>query len=96
MRSASECAPKTCKVCNRRLEKPRHDFPWIDEKLTKFFGWSWCDRNAPITEEVWHIKCRCHIVYVWSWHEKSNGCWKLRSDLPLADTKEVVVLDTGA
>lgn len=42
--------------------------------------------------DVHYVVCKCHITYVWTWHPQSNGCWKIRSDMPLFDTREVVVI----
>lgn len=39
---------------------------------------------------VWQMVCTCHTQYVWSFHPISNGCWKIRSDMPLFDSKEIV------
>jgi hypothetical protein len=61
--------------------------------MTKQLGYVYWDHNSPFkSEKVWFIKCECHRVYVWSFHERSNGCWIVRSIMPLFDTKEVVVV----
>lgn len=41
---------------------------------------------------VWYIICACHTTYVWSWHPASNGCWKVRDDLPLFDSRQVIAI----
>lgn len=89
MKGANECAPKRCQ-CGRKLDKPRYGYPWLNLANTKQFGFDWVDYQAPITRKVWHIKCQCTIVYVWSWHETSNGCWRIRHREPLLDSNEIV------
>lgn len=46
----------------------------------------------PYAENLWHIRCNCHRVFVWGWHKDSNGCWRERHELPLFDTKALIVL----
>lgn len=48
--------------------------------------------EKPISGKTWFIPCKCGIWYVWSFHPHSNGCWKIRSRLPLFDSKEVVAI----
>lgn len=91
LHGANECAPKTCR-CGHKLDKPKHDYPWIDQKLTEALGFSWYDTQAPIQNQCWHISCVCGVTYIWGWHEQSNGCWRIRSNLPLMDSQEVVVI----
>lgn len=38
----------------------------------------------------WKIDCACHLTYLWSFHPVAGGCWKITSDLPLFDTREIV------
>ena len=86
-RNAHDCAPKTCK-CGARLPKPVNGYPWTSERFPYMAA-----PRAPIQEKVWFIKCaKCDLVYVWAWHEKSNGCWKIRAFSPLFDSQEVVVI----
>lgn len=91
MRSALECAPKKCK-CGKRLAKPHHHEPRLQyPKLN--FGCNQCDEPIiSFRDKAWAIKCSCHRFYVWSWHNQSNGCWMIRSHMPLFDTKEIVVV----
>ena len=93
--NAFDCAPKKCQ-CGARLGKPISDFPWKNPRG------DWHAPHAPIQEKVWHIACKCGLVYVWSWHEtpkpydytakvrESSGCWKIRSILPIFDSEEIV------
>jgi hypothetical protein len=91
MQSATECAPRKCQ-CGRRLAKPTYGYPWLNQANTARFGFEWCLYEAPIKEKVWHIKCFCGLRHVWSWHHKSNGCWKIRSHMPLFDSQEITVI----
>jgi len=91
MRSAVECAPKKCS-CGRKLGKPTYGYPWAHIDTTTRFKFERVDYGAPIREKVWYIKCDCHLRHVWSFHRVSNGCWKIRSDLPLLDTQAVTVI----
>lgn len=83
MRGAKDCAPHKCD-CGMRLGEPEYGRSKIDWALAKWF-------RDPFHEQ-WHIHCVCGRDYVWSWHPASNGCWKIRSPLPLFDTKETVVI----
>jgi hypothetical protein len=76
MRSATECAPKKC-ICGRKLSKP--SYKTVSE-------------ISRSTNGSWQIVCKCHLIYLWSYHPKSNGCWKIRSALPLFDTEQIVVV----
>lgn len=48
--------------------------------------------EKPVNAKVWFIPCTCGIFYEWAFHPKSNGCWKIRSRLPLWDSKEIIVI----
>ena len=90
MRDATQCAPKSCQ-CGRRLGKPVHGYPEIEPK--KIAGLEWPTQWArTFRGKIWHMPCQCKRVYVWAFHTKSNGCWMVRSPLPLMDTKEIVVI----
>jgi hypothetical protein len=78
MRSALECAPKTCK-CGRKLPRPEYGYPYV----TRYAHY--------------YIKCKCHTIYSWSFPpdhlmDHTNGVWMITSDLPLFNTKEVIVI----
>jgi len=79
MRNCHETAPKKC-TCGRTLSKPVHGT--IPTAHTYY--------NSRDTG--WYIECDCHLVHVWSWHHKSNGCWKIRSSLPLFDSREITIV----
>jgi hypothetical protein len=89
--SARECAPKRC-TCGAKLGRPSYGYPWLNAKETTYFGYEWCAFDAPIKEKVWHIKCTCGLRHIWSFHQSSNGCWKVRSDLPLFDSHQILVV----
>lgn len=48
--------------------------------------------TVPYGEKRLHIRCSCSMLYLWSFHPASNGCWKLRHELPLFDEKRVMVI----
>lgn len=93
MRSATECAPKKCR-CGLRLSKPTCGY--IDECPSMLkLGISFPGREHRRmfrSDKIWMIRCTCGVTHVWSWHTKSNGCWKIRSVLPLMDSQEITVV----
>lgn len=99
MRNASDCAPKRCR-CGTKLPQPHfheHKLRFTRDKRGIATGCHWiCERCNLSTHDkfnrVWVMNCRCGRLYVWSYHEESNGCWKIRSPLPLFDSKEIVVI----
>lgn len=94
MRNATECAPKTCK-CGKKLPKPVYGYPWLDETCQKLHvPFDYPHYKSPTgNDKVWFMCCsHCGTIYVWSYHEKSTGCWKIRAILTLFDTKEIVVI----
>jgi len=40
----------------------------------------------------WQIECECHLIHQWGFHEKSNGCWRITSPLPLFNSREITVV----
>jgi len=94
MRSATECAPKKCR-CGQKLAKPTYGYTEINPILKARVGIdspSLAHQRLFHNDKVWHIKCKCGVVYVRAFHEQSNGCWMIRSLLPLMDCKEIVVV----
>jgi hypothetical protein len=76
MTLADKCAPKKC-LCGAKLSKPF----WGPIPGTRY------------RDNGWQIYCEiCHTHYAWGWHPRVNGCWKIRSDLPLFDTKQIVAV----
>lgn len=89
-RDALQCAPKKC-PCGKRLKKPRYGHPWIGPgEFAKKYNFP--DALSPVRGEQWYINCSCARTFVWSFHKESNGCWMVRSILPLFDSKEIVVI----
>jgi len=95
MRSAIECAPKTCQ-CGKRLAKPHyHKRELCFEKGTRYMKryCKHCDEPVKERDDIWATNCpHCKRFYEWGWHDKSNGCWRITSQLPLFNTREIVVI----
>lgn len=93
MRSGTECAPRKCK-CGAPLAKP--DVRCNRYETTGYrYGIKDCPIHTYIKEDwdgQWQIRCKCGRDYIWSYHPVSNGCWKIRSPLPLFDTQEIIVI----
>ena len=93
MRSADKCAPKSCTECGAKLSKPKYGYLWpIEFRVSPTYSYDRPAANSPVKDQAWHIECKCGLVYHWTSHEVSNGCWKIRSINPLFDSKKVVVI----
>lgn len=87
MRDAFQCALRKCR-CGRALRRPTYGYP----HTSILVGITLPERGSPSQEKIWHQNCPCGVTYVWSYHEKSNSCWILRSIHPLMDSGEIVVV----
>jgi len=91
MRSATDCAPKKCVNCRAKLPKPKAGIIIIKKIGNMPYDFR-ADHPLNNPWNQWHMWCKCGYVYVWSYHETSNGCWKLRHELPLFDPNKIIVV----